>query len=63
MTRFNELARIERAIKYRDKAELQWALGYCRMRVSFSERKEGVNRWRKIEEEVTKVLESENSSL
>jgi len=58
MTRFKELARIERAIKYRDEAELQWALDYCKMRVSFSDRKEGIKRWKKIQEEVAKALES-----
>jgi hypothetical protein len=60
MTRLKELARIEQAIKYRDKAELQWAWGNCKMRVSFCDRERGINRWRKIQKEVAKTLESSN---
>lgn len=33
MTRFKELRRIEGAIKNKDKEELVWGRGYCKMRI------------------------------
>jgi len=36
MTRFKELRRIESAIEHQNEAELQWALGYCKMRIEIA---------------------------
>jgi hypothetical protein len=58
MTRFKELARIEAAIQQQNKSDLQWALNYCRMRVSISARKEHLDYWKKIEKDVIQAIES-----
>jgi len=58
MTRFKELARIQAAIKHRNKPELEWAAGYCQMRVQLAARKEHAKHWRGIQREVTDALRS-----
>ena len=60
MTRFKELARIEAAIKYRNEADLRWALGYCKMRLSIAARKEHVKYWKQVEKKVIRALENSN---
>jgi hypothetical protein len=57
MTRFKELARIETAIEQGNKADLEWALGYCRMRLSIAARKEHLQYWKQIEKKVVQTLE------
>jgi len=59
MTRFKELKRIEAAIKQRNKSELEWALGYCKMRLSITQRKDHEKHWRRIEAEVRKAVARE----
>jgi hypothetical protein len=61
MTRFNELARIEAAIEHHNEGDLRWALGYCKMRLSISVRKEHIKYWKQIENNVIQALE--NSTL
>jgi len=56
MTRFKELSRIEDAIDNRNKAELRWALGYCKMRLSISARKEQIKYWEQIAKKVIQAL-------
>jgi hypothetical protein len=58
MTRFKELARIEAAIEKRNETDLQWALGYCKMRLSIAARKEQKKHWKQIEEKVIHALEN-----
>jgi hypothetical protein len=57
LTRFSELKRIESAIKDRDKAQLEWAAGYCKMRLAIAQRKDHQKYWRRIEQTVRKALE------
>jgi hypothetical protein len=57
MTRFKELSRVEAAIAHNDKADLQWALGYCKMRLSIAPRKGHQDYWHKIERKVRQALE------
>jgi hypothetical protein len=57
MTRFKELRRIERAIKYRDQTELRWAAEYCRWRLSSTTTKQGDAHWRRIEKRVVAALD------
>jgi hypothetical protein len=63
MTRFKELRRIEDAIEHKNRTELQWALGYCRMRLGIASRKEHEKHWRKIEAKVRRALESSKCPL
>jgi hypothetical protein len=56
MTRFKELARIEAAIEYRHVADLRWALGYCKMRLSIAARKEHIKYWKRFEKKVIQAL-------
>jgi hypothetical protein len=58
MTRFKELARIETAIQHRNTSDLQWALGYCKMRQSISTRNEQIEHWKQIEKKVIHALEN-----
>jgi hypothetical protein len=58
MTRFKELKRIEAALEHKDRAALQWALGYCTMRIKIATRKEHVKEWREIESKVKAALAS-----
>jgi hypothetical protein len=57
-TRFKELKRIEAAIEHRDGAELQWALGYCKMRLGIVPRKDHQKYWHKTEARVRRALEN-----
>jgi len=57
MTRFSELKRIESAIEHRNKAELEWAADYCRMRLQIATRKDHQKHWRKMERQVQKALD------
>ena len=52
MTRFNELKRIEAAIEHRDKVQLEWASGYCEMRLKIASRKDHQKYWRQLSEKV-----------
>ena len=56
MTRFNELKRIESAIERRDRRELEWAVGYCRMRLQIASRKDHQKYWREFERQIQKIL-------
>lgn len=56
MTRFKELQRIENAVRHRNKAELEWAFAYCRMRLGLTRRKDHQKYWRKIAEKVRTAL-------
>jgi hypothetical protein len=56
MTRFRELKRIESAIEHKNEAELQWALGYCKMRLQVATMKHHEAYWRRIEKSVKTVL-------
>lgn len=58
MTRFKELKRIEAAIEHKNTSELQWALGYCKMRPQIAPRKDHKKHWRQLENKVRKVLDS-----
>lgn len=58
MTRFKELARIRAAIKQKNERELQWAVGYCQMRLRIAARKDHAKYWRTIQREVKDVLGS-----
>ncbi len=60
MTRFKELARIQAAIGHGNEIELQWALGYCRMRQSIPASNEQMKYWEKIEKEVSQALGNSN---
>jgi|GEM_PF-1402156 len=48
MTRFKELARIERAIHENDAAQLKWALSYCRIRISIAATKSQGKYWSQL---------------
>ena len=61
MTRFKELRRIEAAIEHNNKADLQWALSYCQMRITIAPRKSHRDHWNKIERKVRHALEIPNS--
>jgi hypothetical protein len=54
MTRFKELKRIEAAIEHKDHVELEWAIGYCKMRLRIA----GKKYWRQMERKVTKALDT-----
>ena len=56
MTRFKELQRIESAIKYKNASELEWALGYCKMRLGIAPRKDHQKHWRNLERKVQDAL-------
>ena len=56
MTRFKELRRIEQAIEHRQEGELRCALGYCRMRLSVTRRKDHVKYWTTIQRRVESAL-------
>ncbi len=60
MTRFNELKRIERAIKNSDKEELEWSLHYAKMRISIATTKEHIKYWRKVSNKVSNALDDAN---
>lgn len=63
MTRFKPLRRIENAVKYRDRVELEWAANYCRQRIQVATLKRGQDYWRQIEKRVKLALsESENQN-
>ena len=40
MTRFKELQPIETAIEHENAADLEWAIGYCKMRLQLAQRKD-----------------------
>ncbi len=58
MSRFKELRRIESAIKNNDKAQLEWATSYCKMRIGIAVRKDHQKYWHDILEKVGKSLAS-----
>ncbi len=57
MTRFKELRRIENAIKHRNKADLQWALKYCKMRLRISSRTDHQKHWSNLQKKVLQSLD------
>jgi hypothetical protein len=57
MTRFKELKRIEMAIRHGNEEELNWALQYCRMRLSIITMKVHEKHWRKRINKVEAALE------
>jgi hypothetical protein len=56
MTRFKELRRIDSAVKHKNKAELEWALAYCKMRLQLASRKDHTKYWRGLEARVLEAL-------
>lgn len=56
MTRFKELKRIESASERKNEAELQWALGYCKMRLQIATMKHHEAHWHRIEKKVKTAL-------
>lgn len=58
MTRFNELKRIESAIEHRDKPALEWATGYCKMRLQIARRKDHQQYWRRMGQKVQEALKT-----
>ncbi len=59
MTRFKEGRRIDAAIKGRDPPELQWAHGYCRMRIQYAVRKDHRKTWENRLREVQAAMEQQ----
>jgi hypothetical protein len=57
-TRLKELKRIEAAIEHKNKADLQWALGYCKMRLQIAFRKDHQKHWHQLENKVRQALDS-----
>ena len=57
MTRFKELKRIEAAIKHKDQLELQWAISYCKMRLTITGKADHEKYWHQMERKVTQVLD------
>ena len=57
MARFKELKRIEAAIKHKDQVELQWAIGYCKMRLTITGNGDHEKYWRQMERRVTQALD------
>jgi hypothetical protein len=58
MTCLKELARMKAAILQRNEPDLRWALGYCKMRLSISARKEHLKYWKEMEEKVIQAHEN-----
>ena len=56
MSRFTELKRIESAIENGDRRELEWAVGYCRMRLQAASRKDHRKYWREFERRIRQLL-------
>ena len=48
MTRFKEKRRIEAAIKNKDIRDLEWAQGYCAMRIRLATRADHEKHWRAL---------------
>jgi hypothetical protein len=57
MTRFPELSRIQAAIKHKNQSELQWALGYCKKRLSIASHKHHLKTWNDRIREIEAALE------
>jgi hypothetical protein len=57
MTRFKELKRIKAAIKNKDQLELQWAIGYCKMRLTIAGKADHEKYWRQMERTVAQALD------
>lgn len=56
MTRFKELRRIETAIQHKNATELEWAIGYCKMRMQLAQRKDHKKYWLGVEKKVRIAL-------
>ncbi len=58
MTRFKEKRRIDAAIDHGNKAELEWALSYCAMRIRLATTtmKHHEKHWRAIERGVREAI-------
>jgi hypothetical protein len=63
MTRFKELKRIEMAIQHGNEQELNWALGYCRMRSSIITVKVHEKVWRKRINKIEAALEKKKKQV
>lgn len=61
MTRLKELKRIETAIQQGNDEELNWALQYCRMRLSIITMKVHEKHWRKLIRKVEAALEKKRN--
>jgi hypothetical protein len=57
VTRFKELRRIEAAIEHKNKAELEWSISYCKMRLQISPRKQHKH-WQQLERRIRDTMES-----
>jgi hypothetical protein len=57
MTRFKELKRIQAAIKHKDQLELQWAISYCKMRLTIAGKADHEKYWRQMQRTVTQALD------
>jgi hypothetical protein len=62
MTRFKERARIEAAIEHRNRSELLWAEGYCRMRLAIAPRQDHQKYWKNMQRKVMAALASGSKS-
>ena len=58
MTRFKELQRIENAIVKTNQTDLEWALGYCIMRIQLSRLKVHRKYWLGVEKRVRTALKT-----
>jgi hypothetical protein len=58
MTRFIELTQIELAIAHLNKAELELAAGYSKMRLQMARRKDHQKYWHGIEQKVRRAFEN-----
>ena len=56
MTRFKELRRIETAIQHHNRTELEWAVGYCKMRTQLAQQKDHKKYWLGVERKVRIAL-------
>jgi hypothetical protein len=69
MSRFNELRRIEDAIKNKDKDQLLWGIDYCKSRIKTANQmglsakaaKQHTKHWKKILDEIEETLSGINS--
>jgi hypothetical protein len=58
MTRSKELKRIEDAIRYKGKAELEWAISYCAARLKIGGLSRNQKRWRDLQKEIAAALQN-----
>jgi hypothetical protein len=61
MTRFKELARIERAMRDGHAADLRWAQSYCRSRIEIATDKRSAKYWSELSAKVQEALDRAGS--